>query len=143
MRGIRRIMLTAFAAAAFVKMHAAHAACDDPPKPKVNWQGCDKSKANLQGDANLSGPNLAGANLSGTNLEAARLMLANLRRANLQRANLRRAKMEGADLRGADLRGADLRNAYLADNKWEGAYLTGAIWTDGRKCGPNSIGRCK
>ena len=137
------MVFSASAAAILAQPDAAHAACEDPPTAKVNWQGCDKSKANLQNEANFSGPNLAGANLSGTQLEAARLMRANLQGANLQGANLRRAKLEGADFQGADLRGADLKDAYLADNKWDGAHLTGALWIDGRKCGPNSIGKCR
>ncbi len=41
-------------------------------------------------------------------------------------------------LRGANLYEYDLRNADLT-----GADLSGAIWSDGTKCLPGSIGMCK
>lgn len=71
--------------------------------------------------------NLVFANLEGTNLEGARLGGANLEGANLQRANLQDAILEGANLQRAEL---------------EGANLQGAIWTNGKRCLPGSIGKC-
>ncbi len=62
-------------------------------------------------------PACPGCDLSGANLSGA----------NLSGANLRQASLEGADLSKADLTGAKLSNA---------------TWTDGRKCGPDSIGKC-
>jgi uncharacterized protein YjbI with pentapeptide repeats len=43
------------------------------------------------------------------------------------------AKLEGANFEGADLDGANLSSADLG----------GAIWVDGRICGPASVGACR
>jgi len=98
-------------------------------------------KANLQ-RADLSGSimqlvNLKEANLMMSNLEGAHLHAANLQKANLMLANLTKANFLDADLSGANLRGANLQGAILIQAK-----LTGATWTDGRVCGPGSVGEC-
>ena len=45
---------------------------------------------------------------------------------------------KNSNLFEANLTGANILNA-----KFEGANLNNAIWTDGKKCGINSIGVCK
>jgi serine/threonine protein kinase len=76
---------------------------------------------------------LAGAYLPGVDFKWAHLCRADLRRANLRNADLRSAVLREADLTGAEIDGADFRSA----------DLTGAIWTDGGRCGMGSIGKCK
>ncbi len=63
--------------------------------------------------------------------------------ADLRGANLRWAVLVKSDLRRADLRGADLRNAVMPyPEDLQGAQLSGAIWTDGRRCAEGSVGYC-
>ena len=101
----------------------AHAKCSDAPRPRVNWQDCNKQ------NANLTGANLEGANLQGAHLRGARLMGANLLSANLT----------GADLTGANLQGANLSCVIFTV-----AILSDARWNSGRMCDhDDSIGRCK
>ena len=67
----------------------ARAACDDPPKPRVDWRGCDKSGANLKG--------------------------ANLDSADLTSVNFSNADLSGAALHGADLSGVTWSNTTCPD----------------------------
>ena len=104
--------------------------------------GADLSKGNLY-KTRLFGANLSQANLSSAHALEIELGYAKLVGANLTKANLRDADMEKANLTNANLRGADLRRAKLSGAKLDGAQLTGAIWTDGRICGPGSVGACQ
>jgi len=66
---------------------------------------------------------------------------------DLYRANFNRLDLSGVDLRKANLGFATFRQAtlYLADLEGadvRGTDFTGALWTDGRICGPGSIGIC-
>lgn len=71
---------------------------------------------------------------------------------------LENRKCNGCDLHGADLKNAFLYNAKISDSDMKGADLFGAIvhgadfrrtdlsgatWTNGRVCKPESIGECK
>lgn len=94
--------------------------CNAPARAKVNWSGCDKSRADL------SGENLSGANLSGANLSRANLAWANLSGANLSDAKLGYANLQSADLTGANLTRANLTRADLYASKMGGVNLTGA-----------------
>lgn len=96
---------------------AAQASCHDAPGPKVNWEGCDKTRANLSNSL--------------------------LRNANLRGADLRRARLDHADLSRADLTGANLTGASLSGTDMRAAKLEGATWFDGRICGQGSLGACK
>ncbi len=58
---------TILALTVFTLQSTAMAACSDPAGPNVNWQGCDKSYAELN-DANLHNANLSGVNLTGADL---------------------------------------------------------------------------
>ena len=44
---------------------------------------------------------------------------------------------EGSDFSGANFTGSNIKDAHI-----EGADFEGAIWSDGRKCGKYSIGKC-
>ena len=48
----------------------ANAGCYDPPKPFMDWSGCDKRGLDLAG-ANLQGANLTNAELQGAYLKSA------------------------------------------------------------------------
>ena len=101
----------------------AHAKCSDPPRPRVNWQACDKH------NADLTGANLQGAILRGANLRGAKLILANLLK---------------ADLTGADLTGADLKGANLSCVVFLNAALSHVRWNTGRMCdGTSPAGLCQ
>lgn len=78
---------------------------------------CDLTNANLA-NLDMYGANLAGANLAG----------ANLADASFHDANLTDANLKGANLKGTNFSGAKLSNA---------------TWTDGKKCKPGSMGKCK
>jgi uncharacterized protein YjbI with pentapeptide repeats len=90
-------------------------------KTTQNCRACDLSGANLSA-RNLSGADLSGADLSNADLSGARLSGAGLSGTNLSNANL-----SAADITGANL---------------SGARLSMTIWTDGTKCGSESIGTC-
>jgi Pentapeptide repeats (8 copies) len=69
----------------------------DKPIPSQNFQGADRSRANLS-NSNLRGVNLSDANLFFTNLSGV-----DLRDANLSRANLSDSNLSGADLSYSNL----------------------------------------
>jgi hypothetical protein len=130
--------------------------CAAVPAPGVDWRDCRFAAfaapgAELQGVI-LSNAVLPGARLQGTVLREGDLRFADLQGADLNYADLRSATLKGADLRGADLtyadlRGADLsfadlRQARLGGARLEGALLHGALWIDGRTCGPATLGTC-
>jgi len=130
--------------------------CTTPAAPNVNWSNCAFENAifsnsdlhnailrnifmrgvNLQA-SNLSNADIAYANLSLSNLKGTRFDGADLRGVNLRKADLRRASLVGADLSFADLTGANLSGTNL-----EGANLASTIWTDGKTCRQESVGRC-
>ncbi|MEW6677100.1 MAG: pentapeptide repeat-containing protein [Pseudomonadota bacterium] len=104
----------------------ALAGCNDPPEPYVDWSGCDKR-----------GMDLKSANLRRANLEHTNLMGADLSGADLSGAYMWSTYFWGANLRGTNFRDAETRGAYLKES-----YLAGAIWQDGRICGPASVDSC-
>nr|WP_295769111.1 pentapeptide repeat-containing protein [Rhodoferax sp.] len=89
-------------------------------------------------NSDFSGQDLSRGNYAGasfTNVEAVGV--------NFRGVDLSRAVMTNMDLSKADLRGANLVGAQMTNVEWNGALLDGAIWVDGRRCGPASLGRCK
>jgi len=127
-------------------------ACAQPAAAQVDWKGCDKSGAYLQG-ANLGSALLMRVRFNAANLSKSLLNYANLSSSDLSFANFNQAKMIGAnlqssnlrfaELRDADLRYADFRNAQIEGATWLGARLDGATWVDGHQCAPLSVGECK
>lgn len=91
----------------------------------------------------LSGRDMSGLKLSGVSLVRTNLKGTNLSRANLERADLEEANLERTNLADADLRMANLRLCGINATNFERAVLDGAIWKDGRICGPGSIGECR
>lgn len=86
---------------------------------------------------------LDGSNFSGRNLTGVAFTNASLNEAKFANSILIGADFTNAELNEADLRGANLRNARIINAEFDGARLDGAVWVDGRKCGKNSIGRCR
>ena len=82
--------------------------------------------------------NLYESNLQGANLEKSNFTSANLTRAKFFGASLIEANFTNANLYEADFTSANILNAVF-----EGANLNNAIWTNGEKCGSDSIGVCK
>ncbi|MGH1502184.1 MAG: pentapeptide repeat-containing protein [Acidimicrobiales bacterium] len=138
----------AIVAASLVPASPAAAACGDAAAAGVNWVGCNRSFAQLNG-ADLRRANLADVDLSYAALFQVDLSGANLRRADFQdafpvgadlssadateanfaHADLVAANLEGTVLRGADLRRADLDFARLAGADFTGAQLAGVDFT--------------
>jgi uncharacterized protein YjbI with pentapeptide repeats len=142
------------------------AACTDRAAPRVDWRRCyhddqDLRRADLTGaglwDASFQRSDLGGAVLVRVDGYGARFIAARLQGAVLDDARLIEADFTQADLAGASLRRADLREAVLADAGLRGADLTGAridgahflnadlsgaLWTDGRRCAEGSRGHC-
>ncbi len=130
--------------------------CRALPAAGVNWRNCrleglvaarqDLSGANMNNSV-LRGADLSGAlishgdlryaDLGGVNLSYAQLEGVQLKGANLQNADLTYTDLGGADLSFADLRGANLGGAGL-----EGARFDEAVWFDGERCLPGSVGDC-
>lgn len=134
-----------------LSLAARIADCGTAAAPGVNWAGCERPAAVLTG-ASLRSARLSGARLSGADLRRAdlayadlsgsRLAGAQLGEARLFGSNLTGADLDAASLEGADLGFADLRNARIDGTRFERARLGNAIWTDGRRCAPSSVGRC-
>jgi Pentapeptide repeats (8 copies) len=135
-----------------VGLSQGKADCTAAPAPFVNWQGCDKTGANLGGAnlrsadlrtamltrSNLHGADLSYGRLDGASLLDAILSAANLNSAVLAGANLSKARLDGSDLRYADLSGASIEGAVL-----DFAWLDHATWLDGRICAAESRGQCR
>ena len=153
------LVIAAAIAAAWLyqgKSAAPVADCTATPGPGVNLSRC--ALDGLAGAGlDLSGAVLNNASLAGARLDRAVLDHADLRFANLaaaqlayarargtllKGANLRAADLANADLAGADLGYADLTAAVLGGAILDGTRLENAIWIDGRRCAPGSLGGC-
>ncbi len=130
--------------------------CNAPAAPAVNWSNCQKQRANFS-KADLSnallrnarltqaeflGTRLRGADLAYADLSGAFFGYSDLQGARLTGANLQRSDFAYANLRAADLSYADLRDAILGGADLEGARFDHALWLDGRRCLPRSVGTC-
>lgn len=134
-----------------VSLATRAADCNSAPAPEANWAGCDRAGARLAG-ADLRGARLSGARLGDSDLQRTQLNYADLSGSSLVGARLDQAVLFGANLSGADLREAsfdgadlsfaDLRNARVAGAVFARARLANAIWVDGRRCSPGSLGSC-
>ena len=130
--------------------------CAAPPGPGVNLARCPLDGLVAPGldltGAVLSNASLAGARLERVVLERADLRFANLAAAQLGYARAADAQLKGANLRAADLAYADLHTADLSYADLTGAVLGGAVldgarfehalWVDGTRCAPGSVGAC-
>jgi len=151
----------------------AHAGCDDALADGVDYTNCRFSDGqDLQGsylpNSNLSFSGFIQVNFDKSimmnsifaygvfsessfiraNLYESNFQGANLEKSNFTSANLTRAKFFGSSLieanfTNANLVEADFTSANILNAVFEGANLNGATWTNGEKCGPNSIGECK
>lgn len=149
---VRALALTAVAATLSILPTAgAQAACGDPPRPGVNWDGCVISGANLT-RVNLAGASLVGTIFRSVNLSRANFAQANLRGARFERANMTRSNLSGADARNTLWVAVNLTRANLRRTNFTGARysavnarkadFSNAIWTTGQTCRIGSIGFC-
>ena len=150
----------------------AYAGCDDPIGDGVDYTNCRFSEGqDLVGsylpDSNLSFASFIKVNFDKsimmnsilafgtfsessfvrTNLYESNLQGANFEMSNFTSTNLTRANFTGSSLLEANFTNANLVEANFTDaniNKavFEGANLNKAIWTNGKVCGPESIGVC-
>jgi len=130
--------------------------CEASAAPEVVWRNCRldglvAESSNLQGaqmtNALLRGSRLSGSLFTGADLQYADLSSADLsygefRDARMKGANLRDSDLSNADMSGADLSYADLQKARIGGAIFDRARLDHAIWTDGGKCLPGSVGVC-
>jgi uncharacterized protein YjbI with pentapeptide repeats len=135
MAGVSSVAACAF----FLMSHVSGYNEEDLQRLKTtrNCRKCDLSHARL-----------SSLDLSYADLSAANLMQADLSKSKLYRAFFSRAYLSGASLSEADLTEATLDEANLSGANLFKANLTATIlsrtvWTDGKKCKPGSIGRCK
>ncbi len=130
--------------------------CNAAAVAGINWSGCNKQGENLR-NRNLQGVNFRGAKLQNADLSVAQLQRADLAYAdmsaailistqlqysNLKGANLRRANLQNADLTAADLSYAELVGSQLQGTILNQAIFDHAIWVNGEKCLPGSVGAC-
>jgi uncharacterized protein YjbI with pentapeptide repeats len=149
---VNRILPTVLALAL---AQSAEAACQDRPRPHVDWTGCSRSMLMLGGDdltegvfsramltstgfrrSKLAGAKLDEAELSFTRFEDADLSGADLSKAVGWRANFTRTHLDHANFSGADLSrailveakiaGADFRKAEVNRGDFSRADLSGA-----------------
>ena len=130
--------------------------CDAPAKPGINWSACNKQGETLRNRdlrrvnfrsaklqmADLSATQLQGANLAYADLSQSILISAQLQNTNLKGANLRKANLQGADLSAANLSYAELVGSKLQGANLNQAIFDHAIWVNGEKCLPGSVGAC-
>tara|TARA_Y100000590_G_scaffold424480_1_gene531450 strand:+ start:652 stop:1179 length:528 start_codon:yes stop_codon:yes gene_type:complete len=169
--GMKKLLATLFIS--FLFTTNANSACNDPPGDGVDYSGCSFSdgqdltgtylpNANLSftgfikvifdksimmnsilANGNYPESSFVRANLYETNLEGGTFEKTNFTSANLTRANFKAASLIEANFTNANLFEADLTGANILNANFEGANLNNATWTDGKKCGLNSIGQCK
>jgi uncharacterized protein YjbI with pentapeptide repeats len=167
---MKKILLVVIFSLIFLS--SSNAACDDPLTDGVDYTNCRFSDGqDLQGSY-LPNSNLSFSSFIQVNFDKSIMMKSNLSfgtfpdstfvRANLYEstligANFEKAQFIGANLTRVDFMGstlidANFQNANLVEANFvssnitnanfDGANLNGAIWTDGKKCGLNSIGKC-
>ncbi len=130
--------------------------CSATAQPGINWSGCNK-EGELLRSRNLQQANFRNAKLQESDLSAAQLQQADFAYANLSRAILVSAQLQGASFKGAnlyqanlqdaDLRGSNFSHAEMIGCQLQGADLSSAvfdnaIWVNGQKCLPGSVGSC-
>jgi len=158
--------------ASFLLLNNANASCSDPPGDGVDYSGCSFSdgqdlsgtylpNANLSftgfikvifdksimmnstlANGNYPESSFVRANLYETNLEGGNFEKTNFSSANLTRANFKGASLIEANFTNANLFEADFTGANILNANFEGSNLNNVTWTDGKKCGLNSIGKC-
>lgn len=116
--------------------------------PGVSLDGLDLAGLDLTGidltGASLEGTRLDRADLSWSSLVGAYLPRASLVRADLRYASLRDSWLARADFAGANLQRADLSGAETSSKSFAaGTDLSNAIWSNGVRCIPGSIGVCR
>jgi hypothetical protein len=130
--------------------------CTALPGPGVNWRNCslnglaaaaaDMSHANMNNaqlrESRLSGSNLREADLQYADFSGADLSYSQLMGANLKGATLQNSDLSYADLSGANLSFTNLRDANLGGANLEGVRFDEAVWFDGSRCLPGSLGDC-
>ena len=167
---MKKILLVVIVSLIFLSN--SNAACDDPLTDGVDYTNCRFSDGqDLQGSY-LPNSNLSFSSVIQVNFDKSIMMKSNLSfgtfpdstfvRANLYEstligANFEKAQFIGANLTRVDFMGstlidANFQNANLVEANFvssnitnanfDGANFNGAIWTDGKKCGLNSIGKC-
>jgi len=131
--------------------------CSSSAAPNVNWAHCKLEGFNAVSKdlsrSRFSNTSFIDADLHGSNFTGSNFQYANLTRVNFSYADLSNTRLTGARLRGADLTNADLSgsnlsytnllNARLGGANLKGARFDNAIWVDGRKCKPGSVGYCR
>ena len=126
---------------------------------RATLTGINLDRANLEGvqmnsaqafqasfvGAYAKGGQFTQAQLAQTNFSGAKLHGANFSEADLRGSFFQDAHFEGTNLSGADLRGSNFQGAVIVGvgAMLDGAQMTGATWTDGRICGPDSVGTCR
>lgn len=99
------------------------------------------------GEINLSGTflrdvDLQNAMLPYTNFSDCDLLHSNLQGAVLKKANLENASLDHVNFTNANLQGANLYRASIHSTNFKNANLEKAIWVNGIRCKPGSIGQC-
>lgn len=101
----------------------------------------DLSSIKLQ-NSNLRNINLENARLGNSNLSGCDLSHSSLQSAMLRKTDLSKAKLNYVNFKNANLQNANLHNASIYAATFEGANLEGALWINGIRCKPGSIGQC-
>tara|TARA_B100000686_G_C16126334_1_gene635143 strand:+ start:38 stop:562 length:525 start_codon:yes stop_codon:yes gene_type:complete len=157
----------------FLFITNAKSACDDPPGDGVDYSGCAFSdgqdltgtympNSNLSftgfikvifdksimmnstlANGNYPESSFIRANLYETNFEGGSFEKTNFTSANLTRANFKASSLIEANFANSNLFEADFTGANILNANFEGANLNNATWSDGKKCGLDSIGQCK
>ena len=157
----------------FLYVTSANSACEDPPGDGVDYSGCAFSdgqdltgtympNANLSftgfikvifdksimmnstlANGNYPESSFIRANLYETDFEGGTFEKTNFTGANLTRANFKAASLIEANFTNANLFESDFTGSNILNANFEGANLNNATWSDGKKCGLDSIGQCK
>ena len=170
---MKKLLAIAVLFVSFLYVTYANSACDDPPGDGVDYSGCAFSdgqdltgtympNANLSftgfikvvfdkrimmnstlANGNYPESSFIRANLYETNFEGGIFEKTNFTGANLTRANFKAASLIEANFTNANLFESDFTGSNILNANFEGANLNNATWSDGKKCGLDSIGKCK
>jgi uncharacterized protein YjbI with pentapeptide repeats len=121
----------------FVLLLATLLSAGDTLLPNADLQNINLRNRDLH-NYDLHGANLRNADLRGANLYGADLSGANLCCAKIKGANLTASDLTQANLSYVDFRGVALIEVILTQ-----AFFENAIWTNGKRCGKGSIGKCR
>jgi len=93
--------------------------------------------------ANIVNAHFDQVNLTGADFSRASLVNVRYQKSNLSAVDFRQSRVVNIRFQQVNLQGSNFQGAHLTAVDFQGSDLSGAIWTDGRRCLPGSVGKCR